>query len=145
MIEPDRIVDGIARTLEEAVLPALGPGFARGQLQAVLEVLGSLQGQLEWGGVLLAGESSMLLDLAAQAAPHAEGQLAERLLRYAKGGDAPLGERLREGRALVCALIDAGLADEGPVKAAVDSWLANDSLMKAMALRPSRLAEISKG
>lgn len=145
MIEPDRIVDGIARTLEESVLPALGHGFARGQLQAVLEVLGSLQGQLEWGGMLLAGEASMLVDLAAEAAPHAQGELSERLRRYAQGGGAPLGERLREGRELVCMLIESGLADEGPLASAVDSWLANDCLLKAMALRPSRLAEISKG
>ena len=40
---------------------------------------------------------------------------------------------------------DAGHADGGPLAAAVDAWLANDAIFKAMALRPSRLAEISQG
>jgi len=145
MMEIDRILDGVARTLENSVLPALDGGFARGQLFAVLEVLGSLQGQVQWGGMLLENEAGALSTLIAQAAAATEGELAQRLRDYAATAHAPLGERLGEGRALVCALIEAGLADDGALAVAVDAHLANDTIFKAMALRPSRLAEISQG
>lgn len=145
MIEPDRILDGIARTLEEAVLPALGSGFARGQLFAVLEIIGGLQGQLEWGGMLLDNEATGLASLIEEAAGVVDGEFGNRLRGYAGLATASLGERLREGRALVCALIDAGHADQGTLAASINSYLANDTIFKAMALRPSRLAEISQG
>lgn len=145
MIESDRLLDGLARTLEEAVLPALGSGFARGQLYAVLEVLGSLQGQLVWGGMLLDNEAATLASLIDDAAAAGAGDLGPRLAAYAQLATAPLAERLREGRALVCALIEGGHADDGALAAAVDGYLANDTIFKAMALRPSRLGEISQG
>lgn len=145
MIEPDRILDGIARTLEANVLPALGSGFARGQLYAVLEVLGSLQGQLLWGGMLLENEASSLATLVVEAAAVVDGELGSRLRAYADLAATPLGNRLVEGRALVCALLEAGYGDEGPLAAAIDGYLANDTIFKAMALRPGRLAEISQG
>ena len=59
-ILPEELVDGCVRTLQERVLPALSSRFARGQLYAVLEVVGSLQGQLAWGGMLLDSEASSL-------------------------------------------------------------------------------------
>jgi hypothetical protein len=145
MIEPDRIIEGLARTLEESVLPALGSGFARGQLFAVLEVLGGLQGQLGWGGMLLEHEAASLSSLVEEAAELVDGELGDRLRGYAAFASAPLADRLREGRALVCALIDEGHADDGEMAAAVDAFLSNDTIMKAMALRPTRLAEISQG
>jgi len=145
MIETDRILDGLARTLEEAVLPALDSGFARGQLFAVLEVLGSLQGQVQWGGMLLENEADALATLIGQAAASTGGELGERLRRYAESGDATLADRLHEGRALVCALIEEGHADDGALAAGIDAYLANDTIFKAMALRPGRLAEISQG
>ena len=146
MIEPDRILDGLARTLETAVLPALGSGFARGQLFAVLEVLGALQGQTLWGGMLLENEAATLASLIAEAAAAGiEGDLGRRLAGYAQLSTAPLADRLGEGRALVCALIEGGHADQGAIAEAVDRYLANDAIFKAMALRPGRLAEISQG
>jgi hypothetical protein len=145
MIETDRILEGLSRTLEESVLPALGSGFARGQLYAVLEVLGALQGQVTWGGMLLENEAASLASLLGEASKSVGGTLGERLRAYAGGASAPLAERLREGRALVCALIEDGYADDGELAAAIDSFLANDTIFKAMALRPGRLAEISQG
>ncbi len=145
MIEPDRLLAGIAETLENAVLPELGGGFARGQLYAVLEVLGGLQGQLEWGGMLRQNEANALADLLAGLSSAVPGELGERVRAYAGLSHAPLADRLHEGRALVCALIEAGLADEGEARAALDAFLANDTIFQAMALRPSRLAEISEG
>lgn len=145
MIETDRILEGLARTLEDAVLPALGSGFARGQLYAVLEVLGGLQGQLGWGGMLLENEATSLASLLEEASKNVDGALGERLRGYASLASAPLADRLGEGRALVCALIDEGHADEGEIRGAVDAFLAGDTIFKAMALRPTRLAEISQG
>ncbi|MFN2427881.1 MAG: hypothetical protein ABR587_15700 [Candidatus Binatia bacterium] len=145
MMDSDRILDGLARTLEEAVLPALESGFARGQLFAVLEVLGGLEGQLEWGGMLLENEAGALAGLIELAGATTGGELGERLRSHASAANAPLAERLNEGRALVCALIEAGHADEEPIASAIDTWLANDTIFKAMALRPGRLGEISQG
>jgi hypothetical protein len=145
MIETVRILEGLSRTLEESVLPALGSGFARGQLYAVLEVLGALQGQVTWGGMLLENEAASLASLLGEASKSVGGTLGERLREYAGAASAPLAERLREGRALVCALIEDGFADDGELAAAIDSFLANDTIFKAMALRPGRLAEISQG
>lgn len=145
MVEPDRILDGIARTLEDVVLPALGSGFARGQLYAVLEVVGSLQGQVQWGGMLLENEATMLTSLIDETAAVAGGELGESLRGYATLSGAPLSDRLREGRTLVCKLIESGFADSGAAADAVRTYLANDTIFKAMALRPGRLAEISQG
>jgi hypothetical protein len=145
MIEADRIVEGLARTLEESVLPSLGSGFARGQLFAVLEVLGGLQGQVAWGGMLLDNEAASLATLIKEASKSVNGVLGERLNEYTAFASAPLAERLREGRALVCAILDEGHADSGDIATAIDAFLANDTIFKAMALRPTRLAEISQG
>jgi hypothetical protein len=149
MIEADRLLDGLARTLEETVLPSVGSGYARGQLFAVLDVLANLQGQVQWGGPALDHEATTLETLAAEALALGEGALDpvlhERAEAMARSGAAPLAERLRAGRELVVALIEAGCADRGPLAATIDGYLTSDTLFKAMALRPTRLAEISQG
>lgn len=145
MAQPDRIFDGLARTLEEAVLPSVSSGFARGQLFAVLEVLGGLQGQMQWGGMLLENEAANLATLLEEAAAQMEGDLAGRLRAFVDAPAASLADRLESGRALVCELIEGGHADDGALAASVNSFLANDAIFKAMALRPSRLGEISQG
>ena len=144
MIDADRILEGLAKTLEDAVLPSLESGFARGQLFAVLEVLGSLGGQVHLGGPLLENEAAMLAALLGEAAGAVEGELGVRCRAYGDH-DSSLGERLREGRAIVCSLIDGGHADDGVLAEAVNGYLASDAILKAMALRPGRLAEISQG
>lgn len=145
MIEPDRLLAGLARTLEVTVLPAVVGGFARGQLHAVLDVLDNLQGTTGWGGFLLENEASSLSTLLTEAAAGVDGELGAQLRAYEGLAAAPLAERLAEGRALVCSLLESGLADSGPLAAAVDSHLANDAVFKAMALRSTRFAEISQG
>ncbi len=145
MIATDRILEGVAKTLEEIVLPALPPGYARGQLYAVLEVVGSLQGQLLLGGPMLESEAAMIDTLLAEAAQSVAGDLGERCGAYATRASSTLAERLRDGRSLVCELIAGGHGDGGALGSAIDSYLANDSILKAMALRPGRLAEISQG
>lgn len=146
MIGTDRILEGLLHTLEQSVLPSVAGGFARGQLQAVLEVLGNLQGQLRWGGMLLDQEAAALDEVLGLAASTMQGDLGVRCAAWRGSAAGPLDDaRMHEGRALLCALLDAGHADAGPLAAAVDAWLANDAIFKAMALRPSRLAEISQG
>lgn len=145
MIEPDRLLAGLVRTLESTVLPAVAGGFARGQLHAVLDVLDNLQGATAWGGFLLENEASSLSSLLARAAAEVGGELGARLEAYGQLTTAPLVERLAEGRLLVCSLLEGGHADSGALAAAVDSHLANDAVFKAMALRSTRFAEISQG
>lgn len=146
MIEIDRILEGLAQTLEQAVLPAVGGGYARGQLFAALEVLAGLQGQVQWGGLLLDHEAQALASLATQAADAVTGEFGARAAAVAAMASEPLEDRLREGRALVCALIEDGHADDdGALASSIRGYLANDSIFKAMGLRPSRLAEISQG
>jgi len=145
MIDPDRMLEGLSRTLEQVVLPETASAYARGQLYAVLEVLASMQGQLLAGGPLLESEASTLASLVEHAAGIVAGDLAARCRSYSATSSHDLATRLAEGRAIVCALIEGGHADDGPLAEAVDSWLANDAILKAMALRPSRLAEISQG
>ena len=43
----EMLLDGVMRTLREAVLPAVGERFARGQLFAVLDVLQNLRDRVE--------------------------------------------------------------------------------------------------
>lgn len=148
MLDFDRIISGMARVLEDRVLPELTSGFARGQLHAVLELLENLQGRAAWGGPLLEGEAAMLASLAAEAAAQlgdTDGALAVRLRSYAADPPSLLGDRVQMGRALVCELVAGGHADAGAVATLVDGYLTNDAVMKALGLKPSRLSEISKG
>jgi len=148
MLDLDRLLSGIIRVLEDRVLPELPSGFARGQLQAVLEVLENLQGRVVLGGPLLEGEAAMLESLAAQAAVElgeSDGALAARLRGYVDHPPAGLSERVRLGRALVCELVVSGHADNGNLGEMVNGFLTNDAIMKAMGLKPSRLSEISRG
>ena len=87
----------------------------------------------------------MLDALLAEASAAAGGELGERCRAHGTRAFASLDERLREGRRLVCELIDGGYADQGGLASAIDGYLANDTILKAMALRPGRLAEISQG
>ncbi|HEY2775119.1 MAG TPA: hypothetical protein VGK20_13820 [Candidatus Binatia bacterium] len=145
MIEPDRTIEGIVAALEKSVLPSLASGFARGQLFAVLEVLGGLLGQLSWGGPIAESEADSLVELMSAVSPSLGGPIAARVRDFAAAPPLAVAERIATGRALLCELIDSGLADDGELRSAVDSHLANDTLRRAMALRPSRLAEISQG
>ncbi len=90
----------------------------------------------------------MLTDLAGDIAPLLDeagfGDLAQQARAHGAREGAGAAS-VPEGRVLVCAVIDAGAADEGPVKDLVDGYLVNDSITKGFTLRPSRLAEISQG
>jgi hypothetical protein len=151
VIDAERLLTGLAQTLERTVAPALGPGFARGQLQAVLDVLDNLPGRLVWGGAADEQEvealATLLAAVASQQGPRdgQGGDLARRLQAWPGLASASLAERLHEGRSLVCALVESGLADHGEVASAVDAYLTGDAVVRAMGLRPTRLAEISQG
>jgi len=155
VIDAERLLTGLAQTLERTVAPALGPGFARGQLQAVLDVLDNLPGRLVWGGAADEQEVEALATLLAVAATQQSprdgqgGDLARRLQAWpglaSASASSSLAERLHEGRSLVCALVESGLADHGELASAVDAYLTGDAVVRAMGLRPTRLAEISQG
>src|SRR5262245_18836938 len=54
----ETLLDGVLRTLREAVLPAVAGRFARGQLFAVLDVLQNLRDRVEWKAAFDDAEAS---------------------------------------------------------------------------------------
>ncbi len=148
MLDPQQVIGGILESLTTSVLPELKSGYARGQFYAIVELLENLGPRVQWGGLALNAEAGMLTGLAAELVSPLEeqgfGELAERARVYA-GREAEGVLALEDGRALVCAIIESGAADDGPVKALVDGYLINDAVTKGMTLQPSRLAEISQG
>jgi len=57
-IPVETLIDGLARTLTDAVLPDVTSRFARGQLFAVVDVLRNLRDRLEVKAALRAASSS---------------------------------------------------------------------------------------
>ncbi|MFT4572365.1 MAG: hypothetical protein ACI8TX_001954 [Hyphomicrobiaceae bacterium] len=144
MLEIERIFNGIAETLQRSVLPELQTGFARGQLWSVIEVIDNMAARVDWGGQQLEFENDGLTKLAAELAPMLDaGPLRDRVAAFATGGATSVA-RSHEGRSLICELIETGLADDGPIRTAVDGFLANDAFLRGLAMKPSRLSEISQ-
>ena len=81
-----RLLDGIAQSLHDAVLPNVADSFARGQTLAAIELLRNLASRTQWGDDAARLEAQRLVDaLAAAGAPldnasgNTSGDLLERL------------------------------------------------------------------
>jgi hypothetical protein len=73
-----RLLEGIAQSLHDAVLPNVSDSFARGQTLAAIELLRNLASRTQWGDDEARAEAQRLVD--ALAAPGAaSGNLLERL------------------------------------------------------------------
>jgi hypothetical protein len=154
MIVPiETLIDGIVRTLTEAVLPDVPTRFARGQLYAVIDVLQNLRDRVEVKAELLEARAAS----AASALERVVASLRERAPAEATRIDAaraavpavpPAARAAALDAALVTALeaIDA-LAPElaAPARAAIAEHLAAQAMRDLAVLKPSLLAEISKG
>ena len=81
MLDHEKIIEALAATLENEVLPALGKGPARLQLYSVLDVLENLSAYLEWGGQLAELEVAACRRAASQLAGWLEGALSARFVR----------------------------------------------------------------
>jgi len=146
----ETLLDGVMRTLREAVLPALGERFARGQLFAVLDVLQNLRERVEPKAELAeveAASATAALERAAQALPPPDGPELTRALT-----DAPAGPPVARAAALRAIMVRAyelldALPDErgAAARSALAEHLAAQTMRDVAVLKPSLLEEISKG
>ena len=144
------LLDGVMRTLREAVLPAVGERFARGQLFAVLDVLQNLRDRVEPKAELAeveAASATAALERAAQALPPPDGPELTRALTDAPAGP-PVARAAAQRAIMVRAyeLLDA-LPDErgAAARSALAEHLAAQTMRDVAVLKPSLLEEISKG
>jgi hypothetical protein len=151
LIPPERLIDGCLQTLREEVLPELSSRAVRGRLFAVLDVLNNLRDRIEPRREPAETESSSaeqaLRGLAAALRDAGRAQQAADLERaLADAPAAPPAARaaaLRELLAGAIATRPEGLA--AAEQAALRAHLAPQALRDLALLKPSLLAEISKG
>ena len=146
----ETLLDGVMRTLREAVLPAVGERFGRGQLFAVLDVLQNLRDRVEPKAELAeveAASAAAALERAAQALPPPDGPELTRALT-----DAPAGPPVARAAALRAIMVRAyelldALPDErdAAARSARAEHLAAQTMRDVAVLKPSLLEEISKG
>jgi hypothetical protein len=145
----EMLVDGVMRTLRDAVLPSVQGRFARGQLFAVLDVLQNLRDRVESKTAIDEVEASSAGDALARVVDTL-GDAGARLARALAA--APASPPAARAAALRGVIGDAfALLDDLPddVAAAARSALAEHlaaQIMRDVAmLKPSLLQEISKG
>jgi hypothetical protein len=146
----ETLLDGVMRTLREAVLPAVTGRFARGQLFAVLDVLQNLRDRVEWKAAFDEAEASSAGDSLRRMVELVGADAAAPVVRALAA--APSGPPAARAAALRAALADAfavldGLPDTtaAPARAALAEHLAAQAMRDVAMLKPSLLEEISKG
>jgi hypothetical protein len=148
----ERLIDGVVQTLTDAVLPDVATPFARGQLYAAVDVLRNLRDRVEPRADLAAAES----DSAAEALERTIAALAAtpNVAASIRGAlDAvPLGPPLVRQAALRAALVAAlgaiaTLPEDAarPARAPIAAHLGAQAMRDVAVLKPSLLAEISRG
>jgi hypothetical protein len=153
-IPVERLIDGVTATLLESVLPAMESRFARGQLQAAVDVLANLRDRVEEKPALLEAEARSLEEVLArllQSLRAAEQDARAQELEAALGAApaAPLRERtlaLERALADLASGLDQlppALADE--LRSHLGAHLGPQALRDVLPLKPSRLREISEG
>jgi hypothetical protein len=155
-LPPALVLAGVARTLEEDVLPAIGDRAARGLVFTAIEVLANVQDLVEWRTDLrdeeLTGAATALAETAARF--DAIGLAAEGArLRGAAAAAQALPTRDDRGRALDAALADALVAADGAHErpaiedalAPVRAHLVNQTLRDLMRTQRPLLNRISQG
>jgi len=146
----EALVDGLIRTLREAVLPAVQGRFARGQLFAVLDVLHNLRDRIEPKAALCAAEAASAAAALGEALAALDGERRAAIAgALAAAPAAPPAEQAAALRAAVVTALDvlATLPDDAApsARAALDRHLASQAMRDLMVLKPSLLEEISKG
>jgi hypothetical protein len=149
----ETLIDGLVRTLTEAVLPDVTTRFARGQLYAVVDVLRNLRDRIEVRAALAEAESASAAEALARAARAlrdggAETAAARLEEAVARAPEAPRARAEALRTALVIAL---ELTDELPpvladaARIPLREHLAAQTLRDLAVLKQSMLAEISRG
>jgi hypothetical protein len=150
----DTLLDAVARALDGAVLPAVQDRFARGQLYAAIDVLRNLRDRVELRADLLAVEAdsaAAALAAAVEALDAAGAGPAAAATRAALAAvpAAPPAARADALRAALVAAYErlATLGDgvAAPARAALAAHLAAQAMRDITLLKPSLLAEISRG
>lgn len=116
-----RMIEGMAATLRNDVIPQIGTEFARGQAYGVIYMLNSLALRASWSPAFVGEQIAAQLALREALAPLLTGSDAPALPEAAEPGlGMPALEALRDANeARICALIDwAGLATLTPALAA---------------------------
>ncbi len=155
-LPPAQVLAGVARTLEEDVLPAVGDRAARGLVFTAIEVLANVQDLVEWRSDLRDEElrSAAAALLASAWRLEAIGRAAEGArLREAVVAAYGIADRDERGRALDAALTDALLvadgvrsdADRESVAAPVRTHLVNQTVRDLMRVQRPLLNRISQG
>ena len=150
-IPVETLIDGMARTLTDAVLPDVTSRFARGQLFAVVDVLRNLRDRLEVKAALLEAEAASAATALGRAcaalgdAP-AAAPIAEALAAAPASPPAARAAALRAALVTALEAIDTLPEDlAAPARAAVAEHLAAQTMRDLAVLKPSLLGEISKG
>ena len=150
----DTLIDGVVQTLLDTVLPDVRTRFARGQLWAAIDVLRNLRDRVELRASLLTEEADSAAAALArvETALHAAGAAADAAriaeLRTAAPPAPPLARAVALRAALVATvpLLDALPASAGAAaRTALGEHLAAQAMRDLAVLKPSLLAEISKG
>jgi hypothetical protein len=155
-LPPAVVLAGVARTLEDDVLPAVGDRAARGLVFAALEVLANVQDLVEWRVDMreeeLAGAAAALVATADRLDAIGLAVDATRL-RDARARAERLDDRDARGRALDAALDDAlvvvdrahDLLGVEAAHAAIRAHLVNQALRDLMRTQRPLLNRISQG
>jgi len=146
----ETVLDGVMRTLREAVLPSVEGRFARGQLFAVLDVLQNLRDRVQPRADLDDAEAASAETALRAVVATLDGDAAAPLASAL--ADAPAGPPAARAAALRAALVRAlALLDDLPdettaaARAAIAQHLAAQAMRDVATLKPSLLEEISKG
>jgi len=146
----ETLLDGVMRTLREAVLPAVEGRFARGQLFAVLDVLQNLRDRVEPKAALDDAEAVSATAALQRVVALLGSEAAEPLA--ATLADAPTEPAAARAAALRAVLVRAfAVLDElpepvaAPARVVLAEHLAAQAMRDVATLKPSLLQEISKG
>ena len=154
LIPVEELIDGVVRTLGEAVLPDVGTRVARAQLYAVIDVLQNLRDRVEEKTELLVAEAEgarAALGDAVAALRDAGAETAAARIGDALGAAAahPPAAAAAGLRAALCTALDLidTLPEEiaGAARRAVAAHLATQAFRDVAVTKPSLLGEISKG
>jgi hypothetical protein len=151
LIPLERLIDGCLQTLREEVLPEVASRAVRGRVWAVLDVLNNLRDRIEEKRAPAETEAQSaeeaLLRLAAVlregASPEVAAHLERALAAAPAGAPAARAAALRELLAGAIAAREGGLSEAE--REALRAHLAAQALRDLALLKPSLLAEISKG
>jgi hypothetical protein len=151
LIPLERLIDGCLHTLREEVLPEVASRAVRGRVWAVLDVLNNLRDRIEASRAPAETEAQSaadaLLRLAAArragADPEGAARIEHALAAAPDGPPAARAAALREALSDAIAARPQGLAPAE--RDALRAHLAGQALRDLAPLKPSLLAEISKG